>query len=346
MIVRRIFAFVSAFLFLGAYCQQVNAADSFDSKEVVVVSSLDSTALRGTLTVPAQGVKAALLFQSGSGIQDRDEEILGHRPFKALAEYLSSEGYAVLRLDDRGYGNEIDATDELTFINSDFVADATSALSYLRENVAGVPIGVLGHSEGGTTAMKLAADSLCDFLVTLAAPAWPGDSMIMAQCRVAAVMTMGSWPGETLQRQILDVAKGNLPKMQKELVLYSLISTAAGESASLPQVQQAIKQQIEILVSPWYVDMLRYDPRETISRINVPWLALNGDTDRQVLFGNLATISEFNPKAEPVVMKNHNHLFLETSNGLPYEYASLVGDISDQTLTTILNWLEKTIPNR
>ena len=119
-----------------------------------------------------------LVLASGSGQQNRDEEILGHKPFKRIAESLAERGYAVLRMDDRGIGVSEGKFDGA--VNADFVSDIRAAVAFTDSLYPGVPKGVLGHSEGGTVAVRTAvADPLCSFIITLAAPAWQGDSIIM-----------------------------------------------------------------------------------------------------------------------------------------------------------------------
>ncbi len=94
------------------------------------------------------------------------------------------------------------------------------------------------------------------------------------------------------------------------------------------------------MVSPWYRDMLRYNPAADIAAVNVPWLALNGDKDMQVLPDNLTTIAELNPAVDVRLINGHNHLFLQCQTGMVQEYSSLPGDISEKTLQIIAEWLD------
>lgn len=319
-------------------------AQSFSAKELTIVNANDSTALNGTLTTPANGsAKAVLVLATGSGMQNRDEELSGQRPFKVIAEYLSSNGYAVLRVDDRGYGIEnYNFTHNTT---NDFASDIAACTDAMRAQFKSTPIGVLGHSEGGIIAIKNAtSNSNCNFIITLGAPAWSGDSIIMSQSRALAVGLTGKWDGEADQRKILDIVKSDLSDMQARMTLTFLLRQIYGEQAALPTVEKALAQQVNILVSPWYRQMVRYNPANDIRNVSKPWLALNGERDTQVLPSNLAAIKELNPKAETIELPAHNHLFQPCTTGLANEYQTLTQSPSTQTLETILNWLNTTIP--
>ena len=152
----------------------------YDTLEYVVHNKIDNINLAGTITIP-KDIKSVIVMATGSGSQNRDEELFGHRPFKVIADLLSRNGYAVLRMDDRGVGGS--AGDPSTSTTNDFTTDITQAIQSLRDNelFKNKPIGVIGHSEGGTIAIKAADKS--DFIITLAAPALPGDSIILTQTK-------------------------------------------------------------------------------------------------------------------------------------------------------------------
>lgn len=314
-------------------------AAGFTERDVTVANDAAGIALAGTLTEPCDGeLRGAVVLATGSGAQDRDETIFGHKPFKVIAEHLSSAGYAVLRMDDRGVGES--GGDFKTAVTDDFVSDIRSGLRYLDSCYVDLPTGVIGHSEGGTIAIKCAvADKNCDFIVTLAAPAWAGDSIIMSQSRALAVALTGKWDAETRQRRLLDIAKSYQPDFQARIALFAAMSEMTGEAAQLPAVKTQISQQIDALLSPWYRAMLRYDPADDISRVTVPWLALNGTLDCQVLPGNLDTIAMLNPAAETMLLPGLNHLFQTCTTGLPMEYQSLTEPISPALLSALTRWL-------
>lgn len=319
------------------------AAGNFVSEEASVINHTDSITLAGTLTTPADShPRAAIVMATGSGAQNRDEEIFSHKPFKVIAEYLAGNGYAVLRMDDRGTAHsEGDFTSATT---DDFVTDIAAGLEILAERFPNMQKGVIGHSEGGTIAIKTASrNRLCSFIVTLAAPAWQGDSIIMSQSRAMAVGLTGKWDMETQQREILDIVKSDLNDLQTRMSLSFLLPKIFGESANLPQAKAMIAKQTDTLTSRWYRDMVRYNPECDIKAVGCPWLALNGAKDTQVLPANLETIKTLNPITDTKLLDGHNHLFQTCTTGLPDEYPSAGQSPSPETLAIILKWLNTTI---
>lgn len=319
----------------GMFAQTVvTEAEAVDN--AVVWNAAEGARLVGTWTAP-ENPKAVIVLASGSGQQDRDENIMGHKPFKALAEALSKEGYGVLRLDDRGVGGSTGEVKTATTAN--FTNDIACALAWMDSIAPGKPKGVLGHSEGGMIAINLAQNPLCDFIITLGAPAMPGDSIILTQGRAVTEAMTGRYDGEPLQKQLLSLAKGDLSKDEAKKQMMELLTAQLGAQAYIPGVKQQLEGQVEMMLSPWYREFLRTDPAPAIKAVNKPWLALNGDKDYQVLPVNLELIGQLNPQAKCVMLPNHNHLFLETTNGLPQEYMMLKGDISDETIAVILREL-------
>lgn len=314
------------------------SSQAFTTRDVAIYNSADSVTLAGTLTAPDDGAPcAAIVMITGSGAQDRDETVFGHKPFKTIAESLSRHGYAVLRTDDRGVGESTGSRDDVTGESN--MRDAKASLHWLAKQYPGIPVGLIGHSEGGQIAYRVASDPQCRFIVTLAAPAWRGDSLLMAQGRAIAVATIGSWPGEQLQRSLVSTAASHAPAYAARVIMLSALSETLGEQASIPQVQEQLGKQVDAMLSPWYREFLRYDPAADIKAVAVPWLALNGSRDMQVPAGNLDHISNLNPMAETRVMDGLNHLFQPAVTGLPQEYATISGDVSESTLEVILKWL-------
>lgn len=332
---------IAAFLIMLSSLSASSAA--FSEREVSVANNRDGVTLAGTLTAPDTIVpRAAIVLASGSGSQNRDEEILGHRPFKVLAEYLSSRGYAVLRFDDRGIGGSTGNAQQST--TDDSARDLSAAISMLDSIYGGTPKGIIGHSEGGITAVKCAnTDSSCHFIVTLAAPAWSGDSIVMSQTRAIAVALTGRWDGEATQRRALDIVKSPTADFIAKTLLRNELVGQLGDAANIPQAAKQVNQAVELMLSPAYRSMIRYNPKDDMSRVAVPWLALNGSRDTQVLPGNLKTIKDYNHKADTVLIEGHNHLFQPCTTGLANEYAIIASDISVETLETIAAWLDKTI---
>lgn len=318
------------------------ATEGFESREVSVRNERAGINLAGTLTVPSQGdAKAALVMVTGSGQQDRDETIFGQKPFKAIAEYLSDKGYAVLRLDDRGVGKS--EGDPASCTTDDFADDAAYAFAWLDSCFNTIPAGFLGHSEGGSIAIKNAvAAKGCDFIITIGAPAFPGDSIILSQSKM--LCEAQGMPEQFIKVRdemlpIYSLLKSPLPNSVVMAQLNSMIYTAHPEYASLPQAREAVDQQIAVLSSPWYRAFLRYNPEKDIREVKCPWLAINGNKDLQVTPDNLEYIRSLNPEAETVLLDGHNHLLQEAVTGLPTEYATLPHSISPQALETIEKWL-------
>lgn len=312
----------------------------FLEEEVKVANHPASITLVGTLTIPDNGSpQAALVLATGSGAQNRDEEIMGHKPFKVIAETLSARGYAVLRMDDRGTGES--GGDFSSATTDDLATDIAAGVTEMAHRYPKIPVGVLGHSEGGTIAIKEAiSNPLCDLIITLGAPAWSGDSIIMSQGRALAVGLTGKWDVESHQREILALVKSNLSDLQLRIALSAKINGMYGERASLPQIKEVIDKQLDVLASPWYRQMVRYDPSNDISNVRKPWFALNGERDTQVLPENLQTIKKLNPAVDTLLLQAHNHLFQKCTTGLINEYEKISDDISDETLEAISRWLD------
>lgn len=331
---------ISAFTYVTSISAH-NVQDLPDN--AIVYNPVDSARLVGTWLIPENGkIRGALVLASGSGQQDRNETIMNHRPFRAIANRLAEEGYGVLRLDDRGAGKSTGDIENAT--TATFTGDIAAALDWLDSVAPGVKKGVLGHSEGGLIAINLAQNPKCDFIITLAAPAYPGDSIILSQGRNLTVAMSGKYDAEPLQKKILATAKSDLPYNDAKSAILELMSEQLGEQANLPIVKKQLEAQVETVLTPWFREFLRTDPKNAIMAVEKPWLAMNGEKDFQVSHDNLARISGLNYNAECILLLGHNHLFLECSTGWPQEYFSLKGDISEETLKTITNWLEKTIP--
>ena len=298
--------------------------------------------LAGTLTTPFWGTRhKAVVLVSGSGSQNRDEELFGHRPFKVIADFLSRNGYAVLRMDDRGVGGS--AGDPSTSTTNDFTTDITQAIQSLRDNelFKNKPIGVIGHSEGGTIAIKAADKS--DFIITLAAPALPGDSIILTQTKAILDASGQAANWQTIYptlRQRYNVVMSNLPESLLKLQLYNDVVKDIPTIYLTEAMKDQIMNEITSMASPWYRNFLRYNPTEDIKKVDITWLALNGEKDLQVICDqNLSMIQELNPKAKTIKFDGLNHLFQECQTGMVQEYATIEQTISPIVLQTILEWL-------
>lgn len=320
------------------FCVIAAALNAFGAeREVTVVNESAGISLGGTLSTPEGRPCGVIVMATGSGAQNRDEEIFGFKPFKVLSDALTEAGFAVLRTDDRGVGaSEGDLTQSSL---EDLCTDIAAQMEMLGQEFPGIPKGVLGHSQGGTLAIKTAARGGCDFIITLGAPAWTGDSIVMAQSRALAMAAVGRWDAEAQQRKLLDIAKGPLPAPMAQAMLLGAMSDFYGDAAKLPQVRERLQLEAGQMTSPSYRELLRYDPEADIETIGVPWLALNGAKDFQVPPANLTTIKEHNPQAQTIELEGHNHLFQECRTGMLDEYSRLGASPSDATVAVILQWL-------
>ncbi|MCM1032810.1 MAG: alpha/beta hydrolase [Odoribacter sp.] len=315
-------------------------AASGSTKEVTVVNPADSAVLAGTLAFPSHRPFAAIVMATGSGAQNRDEEVYGLRPFKVISDTLEACGYAVLRLDDRGVGGSTGARPDLT--TRIFASDIACAVTLLDSIYPGVPVGVMGHSEGGIIALLNAVENpRCDFIVTLAGPAWSGDSIVMSQSRAAAVGATGRWDNENLQRRLLDIARGDLSSAFAVAQMMAEMAMEIPEVMQLPQVAERMRSQFSAMTSPWYREFLRYDPESDICRVKVPWLALNGEKDTQVLPGNLDTFKDLNENIDVYLLAGHNHMLQRCITGAVSEYAGGGQSPSDEALSVIISWLDR-----
>ena len=296
----------------------------YKSEEVTVRNEQDGINLAGTLTLPEKGNKfPAVVLVTGSGAQNRDEEIMGHKPFLVIADYLTRNGIAVLRCDDRGtaasQGNHATAT------NEDFATDTEAAINYLRgrKEINTKKIGIIGHSAGGIIAFIVAAkDPSIAFIVSLAGAGVRGDSLILQQT---------------------DKTRDEL---QKELYANVTKTMSSEELKDMSTVQQ-IATQIISWTSPWYLHFMRYDPAKAMKKIKCPVLALNGEKDIQVdAIMNLTAIQQRisengNKNVTVKAYPNLNHLLQTCEKGTLAEYRQLEETISPEVLKDITDWILK-----
>lgn len=307
--------------------------------------------LAGTFTAPeGPGPHPAVVMISGSGPQDRDETLVGHKPFLVVSDHLTRQGIAVLRFDDRGVGES--KGDFASATSADFATDVEAAVSFLktRADVKATQIGLVGHSEGGLIAPMVAVESSdVAFIVLLAGPGISGEAILSGQ--QAAIMRAGGADEEAvrkteqIQEQIYAVLREYDEDMAPEhldpLVRRSLEGTVNDE-ASLAQIVPATVQQLN---SPWFRYFLRHDPATTLERVRVPVLAIVGAKDLQVLPGdNMPAIERAlerggNPDVELHVLPNLNHLFQHAETGAPGEYQQIEETFAPEALELVANWI-------
>jgi len=324
--------------------------------EVTFANPEAGITLAGTLTRPQSGGPfATVVLVSGSGPQNRDEELFGHKPFLVIADYLTRQGYAVLRYDDRGVGAS--TGDFAAATTADFATDAAAAVTFLQTtaNIDPSRIGILGHSEGGMIAPIVASvHPEIAFLILLAAPGIPLDSLLVMQNwmlgEASGVPAEQLEASAKLNKTLYALAAGpaETAELEKEIrklllpVYQSAINSGAITEAA---AMEAITQQTASLTSPWMRYFLGFNPGRYLARVTCPVLALNGDRDLQVSAKeNLAGIETAlrdsgNDDVTIETLPGLNHLFQESETGLPAEYGRISQTFSPIALEEILKWL-------
>lgn len=295
--------------------------------------------LAGTLTEPAKGGPfPAVLLLTGSGPQDRDETMAGHKPFLVLADYLTRRGLAVLRVDDRGVGQSTGKFEGAT--TQDFASDAEAGVRYLltRQEVKPKHIGLIGHGEGAIVAPMVAVRMQdVSFLVLLAGTAVPGSQVLIAQTERAE--KAAGLPEEQIKA---DKKIGTL--------LYEAIRDGK-KTVNIPEEDRQFEQywikQLPYLKSPWAKFFLSYDPAPTLEKVKCPVLALDGSKDMQldpeqnITAMKSAFARGGNPDATVQLLPGLNYMFQKADTGLGWEYVKIPETISPDVLQIIGDWIAK-----
>jgi len=317
------------------------------SEDVAFENKTDKNVLAGTLTLPQKdGVFPAVILITGSGPENRDEEIFGHKPFLVLADYLTKKGIAVLRFDDRGVAKS--TGDYKTATTLDFAKDVQAGIDYLksRKEIDKNKIGLIGHSEGGVIAPIVAENSKdVGFIVLLAGTGIRGDKLMLLQ-------------KERIERQ-MGVPENEIQKGQETFKgAYDIILASADSDDLTTKINSYVKSQfgnklngeqisalVAQLTSPWMVYFLKFDPATALEKVQCPVLAINGDKDLQVPADvNITAIKKAlekggNKKTTAKVLPNLNHLFQECKTGLPNEYGIIEQTLSPTALEEISKWI-------
>ena len=291
--------------------------------------------LNGTLTLP-EGYShntPALIMITGSGIQNRDEEIFEHKPFAVIADALARAGIATLRYDDRGFNGYSGDLNECTI--DDFKNDALAGIHLLRERFD--KIGVIGHSEGGSIAMILAAEQNADFVVSLAGMMVSGAETLLWQNKTGLVAA-----------GITEEVADTYCKLLSE-AYDSAISADVMPKADHKDIPEMLKHNYQAVVAqirtPYMVSFLSLDIRQLIDKITCPVMVLNGTKDIQVEFAtNLRAIRNIlnnNPKNIVVPIDGVNHLFQNCTSGAVTEYKEIEETISPEVLEMIVSWVSE-----
>ena len=308
----------------------------FPYKEESVSFTNAQYTFNGTLTLPENYSKntPVVLMVTGSGQQDRDEELFSHKPFAVIADALARQGIASLRYDDRGWGDK--SVNFADFTTDDFRQDAAAAIPLLRKRFN--KVGILGHSEGGTIAMMLAAEGKADFIVSLAGMAISGKETLIMQNRQA--MSAIGLPKETVDSYCNSISK-------------ALDEIASGKKASeinIDDVPVALKpvtiKALQQADTPYIRHFLTVDAGKLLPEIKCPVLALNGTKDTQVdCDANTTRIEKGLANCKHSIKKidGVNHLFQHCNTGIVTEYQQIEETIAPEVLQEVAKWIKLNI---
>ncbi len=316
----------------------------YKEEEVTYTNKAAGVTLAATLTIPqGKGPFPAVVLITGSGPQDRDESLLGHKPFLVLADYLTRHGIAVLRADDRGFAKSTGTF--ATATTADFATDTEAGVAYLksRPDVAG-RIGLIGHSEGGIIAPMVAARNPdVAFIVMMAGSGVPGDELLVSQgeliSEASGVSHDAAEKSAATERKALKIVEQETDIAVMDKKLREVLGP------TIPEAQ--IGAQIKQITSPWFRYFLVYDPAPALMKVKCPVLALNGEKDLQVPpKQNLPAIRKAleaggNPNFEVDELPGLNHLFQTAKTGSPAEYVEIEETMSPVALEKIAGWIAK-----
>ncbi len=320
----------------------------YQAADVTFKNEKAGITLAGTYTVPAdKGPFPAVVLLTGSGPEDRNETIMGHQPFAVLADYLTRQGIAVLRFDDRGVGQSGGTLAGTT--SADYTTDAQAAMAWLRAQpgIRKNQVGLIGHSQGGTAAIG-AAGQLAgpDFLVLLAAPAVPGDELIVQQSlalvRLQTTDATRLAATEKAQRRMTQIIQQTPDDAQARALL-----TALYNPTNDPSTAAALAPQLQLMTSPDYRHLLADRPAQTLAKVHCPVLALGGSKDVQVpAAANLAATAAGlkaarNRDVTLQELPGLNHLFQTAPTGNPAEYGTIEETFAPAALQAIGSWLAR-----
>ncbi len=350
--------FILSFLAIQASFAQTS---TFKSEEVNYWNIADSVHIFGTLTMPTNGTKfPAVILITGSGPQDRDATMLGHKPFKIIAEYLSERGFAVLRLDDRGAGKTTIGKNPAAITSENFAKDVLSGIDFLktRSEINPKKIGLVGHSEGGMIAPMVAAQTKAvAYIVSLAGTGVSGEVILQKQLtqQVDALPNVSADFKQKYAKYVANVLRA-YGKANTQVVALADLETLTKnwrDSLSKDDTKYAgslanIYYTFKSISIDWGRFFIQYDPKMALSKTKCPILVLNGSTDRQVFADeNLAGIEEGlkmakNKRYKIIKMERLNHLFQHSATGLPQEYAKIKEDFAPEALQIMGDWLVET----
>jgi hypothetical protein len=312
----------------------------YDPIEVWVENKAAGVTLAGTLTRPSgKGPFPAVLLITGSGPQDRDESLMGHKPFWVIADALTRRGVAVLRVDDRGVGKSTGERKRST--THDYATDTLACVAFLksRPEIDGKRIGLVGHSEGGLIAPMVASQSKdVAFVVLLAGTGLPGEQILYQQ--QALIARAGGSSDDQIKK-----ARAEMERIYAIINSEKQDEVARKKIIDLKSSDPLVAKQLDLVLSPWFRVFLTLDPRPYLQKVRVPVLALNGERDLQVPpKENLEAIAAALKTAKNTDVTTRelpglNHLFQTCKTGAPSEYTGIEETFAPSALQLMGDWI-------
>ena len=314
--------------------------------EVSFTNEKEGNTLTGTLTIPkGEGPFPAMVLVSGSGQQNRDEELMNHRPFWVIADYCARHGIAVLRYDDRGMGGSTGEVENATSLDFSYDAEATFDFLRKQKHIDASRVGILGHSEGGIINFMVSARRPeVAFLVSLAGPTVNGIEVLKEQ--QAAILRASGMTEEMIafsqnsNRQLFDIVESSNDREEADSLMRQLVK-GWGYNEELTE------QTVSGMTKPWMYYFLKYDPTEAIVKTNCPALLLNGSKDLQVIASqNLPAYEKIIADYGKTNLTLHelpdlNHLFQHCETGAIEEYATIDETVSPEVLEMIVEFVKE-----
>ena len=331
---------------------------TYQQQEVTFTNVKDTVTLAGTLTIPeGKGPFAAVVLVTGSGPQNRNEELMGHKPFLVIADYLTRNSIAVLRYDDRGVGKSTGRFSSAT--TNDFANDANAAVAFLKANKCINPqkIGIIGHSEGGSiTVIDAVRNKDVAFIVSLAGPTLQGDEILMRQTELLAraqkVDEKYISKSAKQSRALYDIILTEKDEVKMRSDATSLLKAELlkePEVKNMPNdgVEKSIANKVTQITSPWIVNFIRYNPKDDLTKLKTPMLFMVGEKDYQVpAEPNVAALKAIIEKGKKKnitikVIPGANHLFQQCKECTVSEYGKLEETFSTEALQLMAEWIKK-----